>query len=93
MSDLPGELPGRCCLRVEGCHALGLACRISFLSEPRGEPFAEKVAASSSANHLTRQRGALAQREANVRRSALIGVVCAPRASSAKRQRTHFFAR
>jgi len=42
---------------------------------------------------LTRQRGALAQREANVRRSALIGVVCAPRASSAKRQRTHFFAR
>jgi hypothetical protein len=51
------------------------------------------MAANSSVESLAHQRGALAQREANGRRSALIGAVRAPKASSAKRWCAHSFSR
>jgi hypothetical protein len=50
------------------------------------------MAVKSFAKHMAHQRSALAQQEANVRRSALIGVVRAAKASSAKRWCAHFFA-
>src|SRR3954468_10735586 len=91
MSGLPSDLLVRCRSGVECSHPLGLACRISVLSEPGGEPFAEKLALSSRAESLAQQRGALAQGASNVRRSARIGWVRAPNASRVKRWRAHFF--
>src|SRR3954467_7741843 len=93
MSDLPSDVLVRGRSGVECSHALGLACRISVLSEPGGEPFAEKLALSSRAESLAQQRGALAQGEPNVRRSARIGGARAPNASRVKRWRAHFLAR
>src|SRR3954468_17181192 len=93
MSGLPSDLLVRCRSGVECSHPLGLACRISVLSEPGGEPLAEKLALSSRAEPLAQQRGALAQGEPNVRRSARIGGVCAPNASRVKRWCALFFVR
>jgi hypothetical protein len=91
MSDLPSDWRVRCRSGVECSHPLGLACRISVLSEPGGEPFAEKLALSSRAESRAQQRGALAQGEPTVRRSAPIACVRAPNASRVKRWRAHLF--
>ena len=82
MSDLPSDWLVRCRSGVECSHPLGIACRISVLREPGGEPFAEKLALSSCAPSLAQQRGALAQGEPNVRRSARIA--CVARAERVK---------
>src|SRR3954468_569413 len=91
MSGLPSDWLVRCRSGVECSHPLGIACRISVLSAPGGEPFAEKLALSSRAESLAQQRGALAQGEPNVRRSARISWVRAPNASRVKRWRAYFF--